>query len=170
MSKAKKGTYRKHFIGLFVNVFSDSILATSDWTISLFSVWWCTFFLPCTTVFPKVIAWWCFHVCSSGMQNHYYSDIHTHSRWVFFSLQSEHFSVWMRQSLWGKVAAAPTMSSVWKSKEKGRCLENDNQEEKEIVWNGFFSLPYCYTTYMTLDCGRQLDFSSSAASAASSQD
>ena len=66
----------------------------------------------------------------------------------FFSLQSEHFSVWMRQSLWGKVAAAPTMSSVWKSKEKGRCLENDNQEEKEIVWNGFFSLSYCTRTWL----------------------
>ena len=110
-------------------------------------MWWCTFFLPCTTVFPKVIAWWCFHVCSSGMQNHYYSDIHTQPL-SFFSLQSEHFSVWMRQSLWGKVAAAPTMSSVWKSKEKGRCLENDNQEEKEIVWNGFFSLSYCTRTWL----------------------
>ena len=63
---------------------------------------------------------------------------YTHTAAEFFSLQSEHFSVWMRQSLWGKVAAAPTMSSVWKSKEKGRCLENDYQEEKEIVWNGFF--------------------------------
>ena len=63
---------------------------------------------------------------------------YTHTAAEFFSLQSEHFSVWMRQSLWGKVAAAPTMSSVWKSKEKGRCLENDHQEEKEIVWNGFF--------------------------------